>query len=348
MHRMDLYQYKASQTEKEYRNALDVARAAHQRAAHARSVAQVKRDQLWQEIASLKGSPRGETSKGEVWRNGGAHRLEVASREFRHAASIEKKADGELARTMQTVQYATVKRDLSQALYGAEKRRVSNGRERMREEEIMDLSIVQREQGRLNAHAVQQGEFSQTTHVVKRPGESVIGEARSRVRREDREGDLTSIPRSPLMAREGVPPQPVITQTAIPQQQVEAGKASEQCGMQGVVPVSVTAAHLERGERETSLRMQCETSSGVPVGMTLRQESGGGITVKLSSLNKGMVDQLMLERSAIASKVSALGIKVKRVEVDDAPTQTELDSPQAGLRSRARRRSGEEDESVIA
>jgi NADH dehydrogenase/NADH:ubiquinone oxidoreductase subunit G len=349
MQRVELYEYKATQSEKEYRNALELARSAQQKALQTRTVAQTKKEQLWKEISSLRSSPGAETTAKEMWKNGGAARLEVASREFRQATSVDKKAHGELAQSMQQVQRASVKKDLSQALYGAEKKRVINGRERIREEEVMDLSIVQRQQGRVRSPtaggAPSSDGTSSTKPFAERPKEVVRGQElcdEAKDTRASQEGF------SPTLQGGGAQLTPQSQQAPTNSPQSSTTKASESTTVSRASSVSVIAANLERGDGKAALRMQCETSSGVPVGMVLRQDGGGGVTVKLSSLSKGMTDQLMLERSALMTKMSTLGIKVNKIEVKTGEEGVDLGSPQSGVRARARRSAEEEDESVIA
>lgn len=108
--------------------------------------------------------------------------------------------------------------------------------------------------------------------------------------------------------------------------------------------ISIQSAMLSHERHESSLRVQIE-SRGVPVACTLSSKATGGVSVIVETPHQGILARVERERDTLAAKLSAMGIRIGRLDIKRGDTMSDA---HAGHIPRRRRSREERDENVIA
>jgi hypothetical protein len=181
--------------------------------------------------------------------------------------------------------------------------------------------------------------------VMERQGDEVGEIATSaRVRRLR----LRGAPQEEQVIREALPPVVpggVLLPPTIPFHEVKASESSASTPVQSPTQdLSIQSATVTGDRQDSTLRVQVE-SRGVPVACVLSSTSSGGVAVVVETPHQGIVARVEQERDALAAKLSALGIRVARL---DLKRGGDMGDTSAGHLPRRRRSSEERDENVIA
>lgn len=108
--------------------------------------------------------------------------------------------------------------------------------------------------------------------------------------------------------------------------------------------LSIHSAGVSGDARSATLCVQVE-SRGVPVVCSLSSKPRGEIVVVVETPHQGIVDKVEVERVALTSKLSSLGIRIGRLDIKRGENMRDVD---AGPLPRRRRSREERDENVIA
>jgi hypothetical protein len=130
--------------------------------------------------------------------------------------------------------------------------------------------------------------------------------------------------------------------SGIPAIQSAASPASISPASAAIAPMQIQNVSFERSAAGASLSVSASFGTLGPVGMTISKSESGGFKVVVDPGANALAGQLVRDKTAIQSRLQALGIKVSSLEV------AELESSPQQARRNSRRLSTDPDEELIA